>query len=143
MDKVAGEFREQCKARQKHIALQRKKRTERQKTAAEIIAEELIKEAGLVNHASKVVNGAKRTGQLLTGSHARKLKKNLTNLQNSPSGNLKESLTIGNKMMSTKRELGKELGKVTATRAGVTGAGLIGATSINKNKSQGVDGLNV
>ena len=117
--KEAGEFREQCKARQKYLKQQRKK--QQQKTASEVLAEELIKEASIVTHASKAVNGIKRAGQLLTGSHANGLKKSLKTMQNASAGTLKDSLKTGEQMMLTQKALNKEASKVRATRLGVAG----------------------
>ena len=83
MNKEAGEFREQAKARLKYLKMKKKekekkisdedvryymaghvgagvKKTEKKmkKKASEQL-DELYKEAGLINHASKVVNGVK------------------------------------------------------------------------------------
>ena len=131
--KEAGEFREQCKARQKYLKQQRKK--QQQKTASEVLAEELIKEASIVTHASKAVNGIKRAGQLLTGSHANGLKKSLKTMQNASAGTLKDSLKTGEQMMLTQKALNKEASKVRATRLGVAGVGLAGAKMM-KTKQQ-------
>ena len=141
--KEAGEFREQCKARQKYLKQQSKKR--QQKTAAEVLAEELIKEAGIVTHVSKAVNGVKRAGQLLTGSHANGLNKSLKTMQNASAGTLKDSIKTGEQMMSTQKALGKEVAKVRAARAGVAGVGLgiAGAKMMNSNKQQEGNTLNV
>ena len=152
MNKAAGEFREQCKARQKYLKERKKKKAQKEleyymkghigagvkKTASEQLAEELIKEAGLVNHASKVINGVKRGTQLITGSHARGLKNNLNTLRNTPTNGLKDSMQIGDKMMSTQKALNKEVGKVRAARvgtAGIVGAG-IGLGTKNKSNKQ-------
>lgn len=151
MNKIAGEFREQCKARQKYLREQKKKREQQKleyymhghtsagikKTASEQLAEELIKEAGLVNHASKVVHGLKRGTQLITGSRATKLKNNLNDLSNIPTNNLEESMQVGKKMLSTQKALNKEMGKVRATRAGIVGTGAaIGLGANNKSNKQ-------
>ena len=102
--------------------------------------DELVKEAGVVNHASKAVNGAKRVGQLLTGSRAKSLKKSLNTLSNSPAGNLADSVKTGNKMLSTQKALDKEIGKVRATRAGVAGTA-IGTALTNSNKKTNEQGI--
>lgn len=78
----------------------------------------------------------KRTGQLLTGSHARSLKKQLKGLS-SASGNLSESIEAGNKMLKTQTTLKKEVGKVRAARAGALGtAAGVGMITSNQNKQQ-------
>lgn len=97
--------------------------------------EEIFKEARIVSHASKATNGIKRAGQLLTGSYAKGLKKSLKNLSNKPAGSFQESLKTGEKMMLTQKELGKELGKVRATRAGAVGTVGVGAAGLNSNKN--------
>ena len=51
----SAEFREQCRARQKYLKKRRKK-TEKK---ASVYLDLMVKEAGLVNHASKVINGVK------------------------------------------------------------------------------------
>lgn len=107
------------------------------KKASETL-DELVKEAGVISHASRATNGIKRTGQLLTGSYARGLKKSLKNLSNKPAGNFQDSLKTGEKMMLTQKELGKEIGKVRATRAGVAGAVGVGALNTNKKEEPSI-----
>ena len=79
MNKEAGEFREQAKARLKYLKMKKKEKEKKisdedvryymaghvgagvkktEKKASEQL-DELYKEAGLINHASKVVNGVK------------------------------------------------------------------------------------
>ena len=105
------------------------------KTASECL-DELVKEAGIVNHASKAVNGIKRTGQLLTGSKARKLNNNLKTLNNTPATNFKDSVKLGEKMMNTQKALNSELGKVKKARMATVGVGVgaAGASSILNSK---------
>lgn len=106
------------------------------KKASETL-DELVKEAGVITHASKATNGIKRAGQLLTGSYARGLKKSLKNMNKMPAGSFQDSLKTGEKMLLTQKELGKELGKVKATRLGTVGAvGTVGTTTLGKNKKQ-------
>lgn len=141
MDKIA-EFREECKARLQYERKLKKKREEKQKAEnkidkkASVYLDLMVKEASIISHASKVVNGTKRVGQLLTGSHAKKLKTSLKTLNNAPATNFKDSVKIGNQIATTQKALNTELGKVRKARmatAGV-GAGIAGASSISKNK---------
>lgn len=99
--------------------------------------DELVKEASVVNHASKAVNGMRRAGQLLTGSQARSLKKQVKSLQNAPVGTFKDSVATGNKLLETQKALGKEVGKVRAARAGALGTAVgTGMVTTNKNNTQ-------
>ena len=79
MNKEAGEFREQAKARLKYLKMKKKEKEKKisnedvryymaghvgagvKKTEKKVSEQldELYKEAGLINHASKVVNGVK------------------------------------------------------------------------------------
>ena len=98
--------------------------------------DEMVKEAGIVNHASKAVNGVKRATQLLTGSKARKLSANFKTLNNTSATNFKDSVKLGEKMMNTQKALNAELGKVKKARMAVAGVGVgtAGASSILSSK---------
>ena len=98
--------------------------------------DEMVKEAGIVNHASKAVNGVKRATQLLTGSKARKLSANFKTLNNTSATNFKDSVKLGEKMMNTQKALNSELGKVKKARMATVGVGVgaAGASSILNSK---------